>query len=181
MSFEDILHEYSTPVYSFCMRLIGNEEDAKDLTQDIFVKIWKNLEKFDSSKSLKTWIFTIARNTCYDWLRKKKNLFFSQLNQEENFEDTITDYEPLQDELFIQKENVGRVESALKILSEDQVEVVTLHYTENFSFEEIAKLLRKSTNTIKSQNRRALEKMKKFLEMHQNRHITRIYQHESIY
>lgn len=160
ISFEDILHEYSTPVYSFCMRLIGNEEDAKDLTQDIFVKIWKNLEKFDSSKSLKTWIFTIARNTCYDWLRKKKNLFFSQLNQEEN---------------------VGRVEEALKTLSVDQVEVVTLHYSEGLSFEEIGKLLRKSTNTIKSQNRRALEKMKKFLEMHQNRHITRIYQHESIY
>lgn len=165
MQFEDVLREYSSPVYSFCARLIGNEEDAKDLTQDIFVKIWKNLEKYDDSKSLKAWVFTIARNTCYDWLRKKKNILFSQMNKEDrDFEDTIVDEKPLQDELFIEKENVGRVEEALKTLSEDQLEVVVLHYSENLSFEEISEILKKSTNTVKSQNRRALEKMKKFLE-----------------
>lgn len=160
MQFEDVLREYSTPVYSFCERLIGNDEDAKDLTQDIFVKIWKNLEKYDDSKSLKAWVFTIARNTCYDWLRKKKNLFFSQM---EDFEENILDENPLQDELFIQRENVGKVEEALKFLSKDQLEVVTLHYTENMSFEEIAAVLDKSINTVKSQNRRGLMKMKKFL------------------
>ncbi len=165
MHFDDILHEYSTSVYNFCARLIGNEEDAKDLTQEIFVKIWKNFEKYDEGKSLKAWVFTIARNTCYDWLRKKKNLIFSQMNKEgEDFEETIIDENPLQDEIYIEKENVGRVEEALKILSKDQVEVITLHYTEHFSFEEIAELLGKSINTVKSQNRRSLEKMKKFLE-----------------
>ena len=165
MQFEDVLHEYSAPIYNFCTRLIGNEDDAKDLTQDIFVKIWKNLEKYDESKSLKAWVFTIARNTCYDWLRKKKNLIFSQMNKEDvDFEETIVDEKPLQDELFIEKENAGRVEMALKVLSQDQLEVVVLHYTENLSFEEIAEVLQKSINTVKSQNRRALEKMKKFLE-----------------
>ncbi|MEI8061682.1 MAG: RNA polymerase sigma factor [bacterium] len=171
MEFEDVLSEYATPVYSFCVRLIGNEDDAKDLSQDIFVKIWRNLEKYDASKSLKAWIFTIARNTCYDWLRKKKNLVFSQMNtasggddEPVNFEETIHDEKPLQDELFIQKENAERVEKAIKILPQDQLEVVILHYTENLSFDEIAQILGKSINTVKSQNRRALEKMKKFLE-----------------
>lgn len=165
MHFDDILREFSTPVYNFSARLIGDEEDAKDLTQDIFVKIWKNLEKYDESKSLKAWVFTIARNTCYDWLRKKKNLVFSQMNKEEDdFEDTIVDEAPLQDEVFVEKENVGNVEKALKVLSEDQIEVITLHYSEDLSFEEIAEILGKSINTVKSQNRRGLEKMKKFLE-----------------
>lgn len=164
MQFENVLREYSGPVYSFCARLIGNEEDAKDLTQDIFVKIWKNLEKYDEGKSLKAWIFTIARNTCYDWLRKKRNLTFSQMNNEEvDFDETIVDESPIQDELYIEKENVGNIEKALKVLSEDQVEVVTLHYSEELSFEEISEILGKSINTVKSQNRRALEKMKKFL------------------
>ena len=84
--------------------------------------------------------------------------------EDEDFEETIVDEKPLQDELFIEKENVGKVEEALKALSEDQVEVVTLHYSENLSFEEIAEVLQKSINTVKSQNRRALEKMKKYLE-----------------
>ena len=87
------------------------------------------------------------------------------MNKDDNdFEETIVDEKPLQDELFIEKENVGRVEEALKTLSEDQLEVVVLHYSENLSFEEISEILKKSTNTVKSQNRRALEKMKKFLE-----------------
>lgn len=168
MEFNDVLHEFATPVYSFCMRLIGNEEDAKDLSQDVFVKIWRNLEKYDETKSLKAWVFTIARNTCYDWLRKKKNLVFSQMNNiaddETSFEENIHDEQPLQDEIFIQKENSEMVEKAMKNLSQDQVEVIILHYTENLSFEDISQILGKSINTVKSQNRRALEKMKKFLE-----------------
>lgn len=178
MEFDDVLREYSTSVYSFCARLIGNEEDARDLAQEIFIKIWKNIEKYDEKRSLKAWVFTIARNTCYDWLRKKKSLLFSQMNSalmdggdSVNFEDTISDDTPLQDELFIQKENVGTVEKALSILPQDQLEVVVLHYSDNLSFEEIAQVLNKSINTVKSQNRRALEKMKNYLESLHNNNI----------
>lgn len=171
MEFENVLSEYLKPIYNFCFRLVGNEDDAKDLTQDVFIKIWKNLKKYDSKKSLKTWVFTIARNTCYDWLRKKKNITFSQIDNlsnldEENinFIDSISDDQLLPDEIFIEKENSQKVDQALKILSPDQLEIIILKYTEELTFEEISEVLGKSINTIKSLNRRALSKMRSYLE-----------------
>jgi len=70
-----IIDRYTPPIYNFVARL-ANKNDAPDIVQEVFIKIWKNIHHFDQSKaSFKTWIFTIARNTATDFLRKKKSLF----------------------------------------------------------------------------------------------------------
>ena len=56
--------------------------DAEDITQEVFVKVWKNIKKFDQSKSFKPWIFQIAKNTSIDFLRKKKSIPFSRFENE---------------------------------------------------------------------------------------------------
>lgn len=172
---QTIITIYTKPLYSFCVRLIGNPDDAQDVVQDIFIKLWKHRDSFDSSReaSLKTWIFTIARNSCYDYLRKKKqtpfsamNFLFKQQSDDEtgaDFEDVLVDELPQADELFIEKENREQVEKALAHLSSTYREVIILHYTEGMTFEEISKVVGKPLNTVKSQHRRALAIMKTVL------------------
>ena len=62
---------------------VGNQSEAEDITQEVFVKIWKNIKKFDQNRSFKPWIFQIAKNTSIDFLRKKKSIPFSKFENEE--------------------------------------------------------------------------------------------------
>ena len=72
-----LIDKYTQSIYNFTVRFTG-VLSAPDVTQDVFIKVWKNLKKFDYTKaSFKTWIFTITRNTITDYLRKKKMVTFS--------------------------------------------------------------------------------------------------------
>ena len=71
-SLELLIQSYLKPIYSFVYRCTGNTQDAEDVTQEVFVKVWRNLKKFDQRKSFKTWIFAIAKNTAFDHLKKRK-------------------------------------------------------------------------------------------------------------
>ena len=74
--FEILVKRYTRPLYSFVWRLCGNKESSEDIVQETFLKVWKNIKQFDHSKSFKVWIYTIARNSTYDFLRKKKLVMF---------------------------------------------------------------------------------------------------------
>ncbi|MCX6715988.1 MAG: RNA polymerase sigma factor [Candidatus Taylorbacteria bacterium] len=163
--FDQIVEEYTRPIYNFVYRLCGSREEAEDLTQEVFLKVWKNLGKFDPEKSSKTWIFTIARNTTIDWLRKKKSINFSQMDtaHDEPFEDGLADIEPLPDEIFQRKELAYDLESALSKIPPDHKMIILLHHTEDLTFEEISIITDKPMNTVKSQYRRALIMLRKYL------------------
>ncbi len=72
-SFEQIVTKYEKLVYSVCYRMFNNPDDAMDCTQDTFIKVYKNMEKAIGKGNFKSWICTIATNTCLDELRKRKN------------------------------------------------------------------------------------------------------------
>ena len=111
-SFSILLDRYLKYIYNFAYRLCGNKGDAEDITQDTFLKVWKKIKNYNGKNSFKTWLFTIARNTTIDYLRKKKDFKFSDFDTEEgNFiEDTLTDTEILQDDLLARKENRNNFE-----------------------------------------------------------------------
>ncbi|MCX6789783.1 MAG: sigma-70 family RNA polymerase sigma factor, partial [Candidatus Gribaldobacteria bacterium] len=69
---EFLVRRYLKPIYSFVCRNVGDADVAEDITQETFVKMWKNLKKFDQQKNFKSWLFTIAKNSSIDFLRKKK-------------------------------------------------------------------------------------------------------------
>jgi RNA polymerase sigma-70 factor (ECF subfamily) len=168
-SFDMLVKHYLKPVYNFVFRLSNNKNEANDIVQEVFVKVWKNLKKFNPDKNFKTWILTIARNTTIDWLRKKRNIVFSELNRldeeggEKYFEETIADIEPLPDEIFMKKELDKEVEKVLSKLRPDFREIILLHYTEELTFEQISEIVGKPLNTVKSQHRRALNTLRKFI------------------
>jgi RNA polymerase sigma-70 factor (ECF subfamily) len=170
-----IIERYTGQLYNFTARLT-NKNDAPDIIQEVFIKTWKNIRHFDKKKaSFKTWIFTIARNTATDFLRKKKSLLFSdmpvraggQKDNDENinyFAENIPTEDLLPDLALQKLQDTQFLNKTLEKLRLDYREVLILHYQEEMTFEEIGKILNKSLNTIKSQHRRAIIELRKILE-----------------
>lgn len=163
-AFKGLINKYTTPIYNFTVRFVG-KDSAEDLVQDIFIKVWKNIDKFDSNRaSFKTWVFTITRNTVTDYLRKKKVLLYSSFDKEEAYESNIEDEAVLPDEALIKLEDKDLLNSLLDKISPSYREVLILYYQEDMTFSEIGQLLDKPLNTVKSQHRRALMKLKEMLD-----------------
>ncbi|WP_420266683.1 RNA polymerase sigma factor [Candidatus Magnetominusculus dajiuhuensis] len=163
-SFNEIITRYLKMIYNFCYRLIGNEKTAEDITQEVFLKVWKNIKKFDIKKSFKTWIYSIAKNSCIDYLRKRKDIPMSAFDDEDGeniIENNLTDEELKPDEIFVQTQNKKLIEHIMAELSVVQKEVIILKYVNDMSLSEIANIMDIPIDTVKSHHRRALIKMKK--------------------
>jgi len=167
-AFKVLINRYASSLYNFTARLT-NKNDAPDIVQEIFIKAWKNIERFNPLKaSFKTWIFTIARNTTTDFLRKKKNLLFSNIKKDENedinsFTENIPDDDLLPDEALQKLQDSQFLNKILEKLRPNYREVLVLHYQEEMTFEEIGEILGKPLNTVKSQHRRAIIEIRKML------------------
>lgn len=165
-SLEVLIKRYLKPIYSFVYRYVGNSQDAEDITQEVFVKIWRNLKKFDQNKSFKTWIFSIAKNTSIDWLKKKKAMPFSNFENEEGKNvliETLTDPAPLPNEIFERAGIAKMLNTAMDQLTPKYRMVLFLRYNDHFNFREIAEALGEPLNTVKSRHRRALILLKKLI------------------
>ena len=164
-AFKLLIDRYTPLIYNFTARLAGREH-ASDIVQEVFIKVWKNIRKFDLEKaSFKTWIFTIAKNTTTDVLRKKKEIDFSDLDidDESTFADTIPDEALLPDKVLEKLEDNKLLNHLLDQLPVTYKSVLVLHYQEEMTFEEIGTILGKSANTVKSQHRRALVQLRKMV------------------
>ncbi len=164
----EIINRYLKPIYNFIYRAVGrNNRDIDDIVQESFLKVWKNLDKYNPDKSFKTWIFTIARNTAIDFLRKRREVLFSEFIDEHGdnqLVDTISDPEPLPDEIIIKIEQSKLLDDLLNQLPLVYKEILVLRYQEDLTFDEIGKILQKPLNTVKSQHRRALITLRKIIE-----------------
>ncbi|MBI4991683.1 MAG: sigma-70 family RNA polymerase sigma factor [Candidatus Harrisonbacteria bacterium] len=158
-AFEVLVQRYLRPIYGFVYRYVGDERDAEDTTQEVFVKAWRSLKKFDQSKSFKTWIFAIAKNTTIDFLKKKKTISFSAFENEKgenSLLETFADPASSAQELLEQQEFSLAFTGAINKLSLQYRTVLFLRCNDNFTFKEIAEFLGESLNTIKSRYRRAV-------------------------
>lgn len=161
-AFELLLKKYLKPIYNFLYQLTGDAVQAEDLTQITFVKAWKNIRKFNPKKNFKTWLFTIAKNTAYDYFKKKKSLLFSFFENSEGYNklEEIAEDKILPDEILERKDLAKELEIKLKQIPEKYRIILTLRYKEDFSLQEIAEILNAPYNTIKSQHQRALVAMR---------------------
>jgi len=82
-SFAALVDRHMPMVYKFTYRYVGNADAANDIVQDVFIKVWKNIKKFDPEKNFKTWLLTIAKNTALDSIKKKKAILFSKIEEGE--------------------------------------------------------------------------------------------------
>ena len=165
-SLEVLILTYLKPIYSFVYRYVGNGQDAEDITQEVFVRVWRNLKKFDQNKSFKTWIFSIAKNTAIDFLKKKKAIPFSEFEREDGGNiiiDTLADPSPFPPELLEKAGMARMLNEAMEKLSPQYRMVLFLRYNDHFNFREIAESFGEPLHTITSRHRRALIQLQKLL------------------
>ena len=163
---ELLLRRYLGSIYAYAFRLVQDTTHAEDIAQDTFVKVWQKMHTFRPDASFKTWIFTIAHHTALDFFRKKKHIPLSYFENNEGQNvllETVPDDELLPDALFGKGEDDAMLESLLSTLEPGARAVLTLHYVEGLTFDEIGKVLHKPLNTVKSQHRRALLKLRDLL------------------
>ncbi len=153
---EILIKRYLKPIYGFAYRYVGNAQNAEDIAQEVFLKTWRNLKKFDRQKRFKPWIFAIAKNASLDFLRKKQPLSLSEF---ENF----ADFSPLPDKIAEGKSMKNLLTLAIKKLSVKYRQVLSLYYNDCLNFREIAKMSGESLNTVKSRHRRGLLFLRKLL------------------
>lgn len=166
-SLSRLILRHLKPVYNFILRMTGNSGDAEDITQETFVKVWRNIRKYKAGRNFRSWIFSIARNTAIDFFRKKKEAPFSNFENEygeNSLEENLTSPDPLPDEILGKAMEKSTIADLLQKLSPAQREVLLLHYAEDLTFEEIGGIVRAPMNTIKSHHRRALETLRRLLD-----------------
>lgn len=154
-----LVHRHARSLYNFAFRIAQNEADAEDIAQEAFFKAWKNLEKFRTGENFTAWIFQIARNTAYDLLRKRRSVALSRFENSEGDNallDTLQDEEETSFETLVRTENETLIQNALQKLPPLYREVLILRYYNEFTFDEIGRVLSKPLDTVKSQHRRAL-------------------------
>ena len=162
-AFEFLLRRYLTAIYNFTAQYVGFGPNAEDMTQEAFIKAWKNLKKFNASKRFRPWLYKIAYNTVVDHLRRLKTTVIS-IDDNEDLDqlDYLSDSpDPL--EQMENTEYAVTIERAMGKLSEIHRTVIHLYYREQLSLPEIAEVLKKPADTVKSRHRRALLKLRQLL------------------
>jgi len=151
-AFADLVSEYEKPIYRICYRFFGNEEDSLDTVQEVFIKIYRYIGKFEGKSSLKTWIYRIAANTCITAFEKKKK-------EKEGFFKVFSDwfnsfYQTSPEDQVIEREtsllNVKTVTEKLSDLPEIYRMPVILKDIEGFSMDKISEILEIPLGTVKS-------------------------------
>ncbi|MFA6428717.1 MAG: RNA polymerase sigma factor [Candidatus Buchananbacteria bacterium] len=158
-SFDLLVQNNLRSVFNFVYRYLGNRLDAEDVTQEVFLRVWRNLKRFSLDKKFKTWVLTIAKNAALDFLKKKKlplATFLDDTGQEISAAELLVDPKPLPDQIMDQAERQQQLEALMKFLKPIQRAVLVLHYQEGLTFQEIAELYAQPLNTVKSYHYRAL-------------------------
>lgn len=165
-SLEILIKTYLKLVYSFVRQIVHDEAEAEDLTQEVFVRVWKNLKKFDQKKSFKTWIMSIAKNASVDYLRKKKAVPMSAFDDEEGgnaIADNLAAPTPLPSEIVERADAANLIKSAMDQLSENYRTILFLKYYSQLTFRKISELTGVPLHTAKSRHRRALAALRDIL------------------
>lgn len=157
----DRLVDLCTPrVYNLAYRMLGHAEDAQDLTQEVFIRVYHALARFKGESAFTTWLYRIVINVCQDELkrRRRRPLNLSEMARDDEealtFADTATTGETAEDAV-LQQERRQRLHEAITALPENYRVVVVLFDLQGFSYQEIADILHTNVGTVKSRLNRA--------------------------
>ena len=160
--FAVLVRQYSEPLYWKVRRIVLNHEDANDVLQNAFLKIWNNLDTFQGKSALSTWLYRIAINEALDFVRRQKNVISATVSTED---------EPgvaarlMGDDYFDGDEAQARLQEAVARLPEVQRTVFTLKYFDELKYSEISKILDTSEGALKASYHLAVKKITEYLHL----------------
>lgn len=161
-NFKDIVKNYSTVVFNHCLKMIKNREDAEELTQDIFIKIYNGLPDFRGESQLKTWIYRITVNTCITKLNSRH--FNVNHNHTSELNENISDLFNCPEQNLIKGEDKSKLEKALSVLPVEYRQILFLFYIEELSYKEIGEILEFPIGTICTKLYRARKRLREILQ-----------------
>ncbi len=160
--FDILQKKYMRIITSLIRRMIHNEEDVRDLTQDTFIKAYKAIQSFQFGYSFSSWIYKIASNTCIDFLRKKRLNEVSltqKSNSDEEFEIEIEDKSYLPDMKVMTEEKSRALHDAIEKLPENYREIIKLRHEIEMDYADIAKKMNLPLGTVKAHLFRARKQL----------------------
>jgi RNA polymerase sigma-70 factor (ECF subfamily) len=151
-AFGNLVESYHQPVYNLCYRMLGDQYEAEDAAQEAFLRAYKSLDRYDSTRSFSTWLLSIAAHYCIDQLRKRRMKLVSldALPYQE-----LRDPSPNPEGSLRYSEDQQQVRALLEILSPTDRAAVVMRYWYDFSYDEISNALNLSLSAVKSRLHRA--------------------------
>jgi RNA polymerase sigma factor (sigma-70 family) len=159
-AFEALVLRYTTPLFNFICRFLGDYDQACDISQQVFLQLYISLPTLRTNEPLKAWLFQVARNRCLDELRRKHAIHFSELETTSDDDDlsplaTLPDTSPLPEELAERHDLQSCLQQAIQSLPPKFRSVVVLRYANQMSFSEIGQILQMPEATAKTYFQRA--------------------------
>lgn len=158
--FNLLTRSYQERVYWHIRKMVIDHDDANDVVQEVFIKVWKNLDSFRADSSLFTWIYRIATNECLNFLRKKKRRFFIPIA------DVSTELmNKLDNDTNISGDEIQlRLQKALIKLPEKQRLVFNMKYFDELKFDQISEITGTSVGALKASYHHAVKKIEELIK-----------------
>ncbi len=152
-----LLKRYSAKIYNIALNFSGNSEEAADITQDIFIKVYKNIGKFEHNYSFTSWLFRIAKNHCIDhWRKNKKHKEVLEFNEKYHLENESAE------DTLIKTLDLNKLRNKLQYLPDELRILLIMRDIQGYSYSEISEHLNIPLGTTKSRINRARIKLAKF-------------------
>jgi len=166
-AFEEIIKMYQQKVCNTIFFMIKNENIVEDIAQEVFIKVYRNLTKFNEESSLYTWIYRITMNTCIDQIKKEKKITYISTfveTEDGEVEVQLEDEKQRVDDILENKIRKETLLKAIKSLPAEQRALIVLRDIQEFKYMEIAEMLKLNLGTVKSKISRARQNLKELLE-----------------
>ena len=165
-SFNQLIVRWERPIYALAYRVIGREEDARDVCQDAFLRAYRALPGFKGQAKFSSWLYRIALNLCRDWIRRQRRAPVSQLPEDADATELAAETGPVEsiEELVARRELSAIVEAAMSELSEEQRTAIILKEYHGMTFQEIADMQGCPLSTVKTRLYQGLSLLRRRLE-----------------
>lgn len=157
-AYKHVIDRYQGKIYAYIMRLTNHREEAKDIAQDVFLKAYKHLHRFDTSRKFSSWVYRIAHNESVNFLKKITRAKIESLEVHAEIGKQHADKTDLHEEL-VRKQDRTLMRDAIDSLPDKYRTVMEMRYLEEYSYEEIGKALDKPINTVGTLINRAKKKL----------------------
>ena len=165
-SFNQLIVRWERPIYALAYRVIGKEEDARDVCQDAFLRAYRALPGFKGQAKFSSWLYRIALNLCRDWIRRQRRAPVSQLPEDMDAIELASEKGPVEsiEDLVARRELSAIVEEAMSELSEEQRTAIILKEYHGMTFQEIADMQGCPLSTVKTRLYQGLSLLRRRLE-----------------
>lgn len=161
-AFSILVDRYKDLVFTLAIRMVKNREEAEEVSQDTFIKVYKSISKFKGNSKFSTWIYKVAYNTCLDRLKKIKREY-NVVTIDEYTEHQVKTIDNALDRLE-EQEHKDKIQKCLQLLPSDDSFLLTLYYFEELSLEEISKVVNLTANNVKVKLFRSRKKLTTILK-----------------